>query len=133
MPRPLDQARYICLETFRKNGAGVRTAVWFAAAPDEAARFYVYTSAEAGKAKRIRRNGAVKIAACDMRGTVEGPWFDATATLVDGAEFATGMRLLNRKYWPWKQVLDLSAKLFGRHQRAMICLHPAPTGDAARG
>ena len=131
MAHPLDQARYISLETYRKSGVGVRTAVWFAAAPQGPDRFYVYTTADAGKTKRIRRNGAVKIAACDMRGKVDGPWYDATARLVDGADFATGMRLLNRKYWPWKRLLDLAAKRFSRHQRAMICI--APTGDAARG
>ena len=133
MAHPLDQARYISLETYRKSGVGVRTAVWFAAAPQGPDRFYVYTTTDAGKTKRIRRNSTVKIAACDMRGTVTGPWFDATADIVAGVEFTDGMRLLNRKYWPWKQVLDLAAKLFGRHQRAMLCIRPTPTGDAARG
>jgi hypothetical protein len=32
------------------------------------------------------------------------------------------MRLLNRKYWPVKQILDLSLLLFPRHQRVMISI-----------
>jgi hypothetical protein len=32
------------------------------------------------------------------------------------------MRLLNRKYRPWKQILDLSVLLFPRHRRIMIAI-----------
>jgi uncharacterized protein len=115
--------RYLSLETFRKNGQGVRTPVWFAAGEEgDSSKLYVYTTADSGKAKRIRRSGAVKIAPCDARGKVTGSWIDARATLVDGAEFDRGMGLLNRKYRPWKQILNLSVLLFSRHQRVVIAI-----------
>lgn len=119
--------RYLNLETYRRNGKGVRTPVWFAAAPDEAGgpRLYVYTTADLGKAKRIRRTGLVKIAPCDARGKVTGAWTAAQAQIVGGEAFERGMRLINRKYRPWKQLLDLSARLFPRHQRVMIAIRPA--------
>lgn len=119
--------RYLNLETYRRNGKGVRTPVWFAAAPDEAGgpRLYVYTTADSGKAKRIRRTGLVKIAPCDARGKVTGAWTAAQAQIVGGEAFERGMRLINRKYRPWKQLLDLSARLFPRHQRVMIAIRPA--------
>lgn len=120
--------RYLNLETFRRNGAAVRTPVWFAAddRPDGGpAALYVYTTADAGKAKRVRNSNVARIAACDMRGTVSGPWVDAVATLVDGEEFDRAMRLLDRKYFPWKQVLNLSARLFRPKPRAVIALRPA--------
>ncbi len=118
----LATAKYLSLETYRKTGVAVRTPVWFAAAADNAGKFYVYTTTEAGKTKRIRRNAAVKIAPCDMRGTLTGGWLDGTAEIVGEAEFAAGMRLLARKYWPVKQALDLFSRLFGRHVRAMLVI-----------
>ena len=122
--RALDGKKYLSLETFRKSGAGVRTPVWFAAAPIEAGvlKLYVYTTGDSGKAKRLRRNGAVRIAPCDARGKVTGPWIDARAAIVGEDEFKRGMRLLNRKYWPLKQILDLSVLLFPRHRRVMILI-----------
>ena len=128
--------RYLNLETVRRNGTAIRTPVWFAA--DDApgggpATLYVYTTADAGKAKRVRNSTVARIAACDMRGKVTGPWVDAVATLVEGEEFERGMRLLNRKYFPWKQLLNLSARLFRPKPRAVIALRPAVpvTGSGA--
>jgi PPOX class probable F420-dependent enzyme len=122
-----DGKRYLNLETYRKSGKGVRTPVWFAAAPAQASgpKLYVYTTADSGKAKRIRRTGVVKIAPCDARGRVTGAWTVARAELVGGEAFDNGMRLINRKYRPWKQILDLSLLLFPRHQRVMIAIQPA--------
>jgi uncharacterized protein len=122
-----DGEKYLNLETYRRSGKGVRTPVWFAVAPAsaptaDAQRLYVYTAADSGKAKRIRLSGVVRIAPCDARGNVSGQWIDAHAEIVSGEEFARGMRLINRKYYPWKQILDLSARLFRRHKRIMLSI-----------
>ena len=119
--------RYLNLETYRKSGKGVRTPVWFASEPETAdgPKLYVYTTADSGKAKRIRRTGVVKIAPCDARGKVAGAWVAAQAQIVTGEAFERGMRLINLKYRPWKQILDLSTLLFPRHQRVMIAIRPA--------
>ncbi len=116
--------KYLSLETFRRNGQGVRTPVWFAAvpAPDGGTTLFVYAAATSGKAKRLRRTSAVKIAPCDVRGRVTGGWTDARAELVEGAAFEQGMRAIDRKYWPVKQLLDLGTRLFSRHQRAMVAI-----------
>lgn len=55
--------KYLSLETFKKNGEGVKTPVWFAeeSAADLAgseAKLYVYTIGNTGKVKRIRRTAA---------------------------------------------------------------------------
>ena len=128
--RALDRQKYLNLETYRKSGKGVRTPVWFAAAPGGAPRLYVYTTADSGKVKRIRNSGASKIAPCDAWGKVTGPWIDARAEIVTSDEFARGMALINRKYRPLKQILDLSALLFNRPERAMIAIRPV-WGSAA--
>ncbi len=116
-----DDAKYLSLETFRKTGQGVRTPVWFAAGPDA---LYVYTTATSGKAKRIRRDGRVRIAPCDARGRVTGDWHNAKATIVGREEFVMGMRLLNRKYRPWKQILDLFVLTLRRHERIVLAIQP---------
>jgi PPOX class probable F420-dependent enzyme len=134
--------RYLNLETYRGNGTGVRTPVWFAEGAKDsfrpgAPRLYVYTTADAAKVKRVRRNGAVRIAPCDVRGKLTGPWIDAVAKLVTGDEFELGMRLLDRKYFPWKQLLNLSALVFRRRERVVLAIQPAPpassSGDMAVG
>jgi uncharacterized protein len=118
--------KYLNLETYRKNGVGVRTPVWVAAAPEEVGgpTIYVYSTADSGKAKRIRRTATVKIAPCDARGKATGSWVEAIAKIVGGEEFDRGMRLLDRKYWPIKQLLNLSTRLFTRHQRVVIAIQP---------
>ncbi len=111
--------KYLNLETVRRSGEGVRTPIWFAAAPD--GTLYVYSLMQSGKVKRIRRSSQVRIAPCDMRGDVTGPWLDAIARLVSGAEFEKGMELINRKYRPIKLLLDLGS-LLSRRERAVIAL-----------
>jgi uncharacterized protein len=126
---PFAGQKYLNLETFKRNGKGVRTPVWFA--PDPAkpldasqARLYVYTNRDMGKAKRIRNNGRVRIAPCDMRGKLVGEWVDARAAFVIGEEAARGIQLLNKKYFPWKQLLDFFAR-FGRREHVVIAITPA--------
>ena len=121
--------KYLNLETFKKSGEGVKTPVWFAADPaadlaSPAARLYAYTVGESGKVKRIRNNGRVRIAPCDMRGNVIGPWNDASAQIITGPEAECANRLLNKKYWPWKQLLNFFAS-FSRRGRNCFVIRPA--------
>lgn len=127
--------KYLNLETFRKNGDAVRTPVWFAAEPtanldSSEAKLYVYTTADSGKVKRIRNNPRVRIAPSDMRGKVLGEWVDARAEIVTGAEAEHGMRLLNKKYVPWKQLLDFFAK-FRPRARSVLAVRPGPVGTGS--
>ena len=118
----LAQSRYLNLESYRRDGTPVRTPLWFA--PTEGgAPLYIYSRADAFKIKRLQRNARCRIAACDLRGTVVGPWLDATATIVTGAEAAHGMALLDRRYWPWKQLLGLLAMLRPA-PRSVVAIHP---------
>jgi PPOX class probable F420-dependent enzyme len=120
--------KYLSLETLRKSGVGVRTPIWFAVDLGRNlgtgnARLFVYTEADSGKVKRIRNNGRVRIAPCDMRGKILGDWVDAHAEIVAGSDVQYGMQLLNKKYFPWKQLLDFFAK-FRPHERAVIAIMP---------
>jgi PPOX class probable F420-dependent enzyme len=113
----LSGRKYISLETFRRNGAPVRTPVWFVEA-DWA--LYVYSLADAGKVKRIRATPRVRFAPCDLRGNLKGGWLEAVASVVDGAEEKRGHALLNQKYWPWKAIGDFFSRLRGRRQAILV-------------
>jgi len=121
--------KYLSLETFKKSGEGVKTPVWFAADPardlaGDGATIYIYTIGNTGKVKRIRNNGRVKIAPCTMRGELLGEWAGARAEIVTGEEATSGMELLNKKYFPWKQLLGFFA-LLSRRERVVMRIRPA--------
>jgi len=115
---PFDGEKYISIESFKKNGDGVKTPVWFVL---HNGVFYVYTEADSWKVKRIRNNPRVRVAACNVRGTVKGPWLEATASIIEGDERRTADKLLDRKYF-----LKVIANFIpGRPARAMIKITPA--------
>src|SRR5713226_1486956 len=118
--------KYLNLETFRKNGQGVRTPVWFAADPAGGVpqTLYVYSTVDSGKAKRIRNHSRVRVAPCDARGNLRGDWLDARAETVAGGRADHGMGLLNKKYIPRKQLLDFFPS-FSRHARVVFAIRPA--------
>jgi len=121
--------KYLNLETFKKNGDGVKTPVWFAADPSvslasSGAKIYAYTIGVSGKVKRVRNNPRVKIAPCNMSGKVLGEWVEARAEIISGEEAVRGMQLLNKKYFPWKQLLAVFA-FFSRRERIVFAIRPA--------
>ena len=123
MPQSVAQfatAKYLSLESFRKTGAGVRTPVWFAqgarpAIATETTVFYIYSEADAGKVKRIRNNGRVRVAPCNFRGNLAGDWVAGRARICTGEEAITGQQLLRRKYGWQKIAGDFFSRLM-RHK-----------------
>jgi uncharacterized protein len=96
IPKEIRGQKYILLTTFRKNGAGVNTPVWFA---ENDEKLYVKTRSDSGKYKRIRNNPQVKIAACTMGGKITGPEFSATARVLPPEQWPEPQKALHRKYW----------------------------------
>jgi uncharacterized protein len=91
--------KYINLETYRKNGQGVRTPVWFVERDkDDGSVLYVRTSDDTGKYKRVRKNPLVQIAPCDMRGTVKGKWIKGEARIAGEEEKLKAFKMLEKKY-----------------------------------
>src|SRR2546422_11510285 len=93
--------KYLNLESFKRDGMPVQPPVWFA---EEQGVLYVYTLANAGKVKRIRRHPRIRLAPCAMRGTVTGAWVEAEATIVDATTAAHGHAVLRHKYGWMKRI-----------------------------
>jgi PPOX class probable F420-dependent enzyme len=126
MPSPnratLAGHKYLNLESFKRDGTPVQTPVWFA---EDHGILYVYTLANAGKVKRIRRNPHIHIAPCTVRGTVIGPWVEAEATIVDATTAAHGHALLRHKYGWMKRMGDLISRIMHRERVVIAIRFPA--------
>lgn len=107
-----DRQKYLNLETFRKNGNGVKTPVWFV---EDGDALFVRTIANSGKVKRIRNHQQVHIAPCKMDGALLGDWLEASARLVTDPEIDHKVdRLLGKKYGLMKILFGLASTLEGR-------------------
>jgi uncharacterized protein len=111
----LDRQRYLSLATFRRDGREVRTPVWFASVDE---RLYVVTAGDSGKVKRLRGSSRVRLAPCDARGGVRGPWQDAAARVVGDPRLIERAGAALRAKYGWQvRLLDLVSRLTGRIRR----------------
>ncbi len=125
LPDDLVKARYVSLATFRRSGVAVATPVWAAADGDA---FYVFSARNAGKVKRLRNSDRARMAACDARGGLRGPWHDARAELIsDPDEVQRALTALRSKYGWQMWLADTGARLTGRFDaRAWIRVRLIP-------
>jgi PPOX class probable F420-dependent enzyme len=87
--------RYLSLTSYKRDGTAVATPVWFV---QQDGRLLVETDANSGKVKRIRRNPAVRVAACTASGRLRGEQFSAVAQVLPESEVSGVERLITRKY-----------------------------------
>jgi len=80
MSTSLDQAEYISLRSYKRDGGAVDTPVWCAPLDD---KLVIFTLRETYKVKRVQRNPKVQVARCDVRGGLLGPWQEGTCRAVD--------------------------------------------------
>ncbi len=91
----IGEPKYILLTTFRRDGTPVATPVWCVR---DGETLRVTTQGSSGKARRIRNNGQVTVAPCDMRGRPKGPAVAATARIDDADRSTETARLIARRY-----------------------------------
>ena len=104
----LGTGKYLLLTSFRKNGTGVGTPVWFA--PDGEA-YVVWTPTDSWKVKRIRRDSRVTVARCDGRGKPSGNTFEAVAEIQTGADAERSRQLIAKHYGLLGRLAILGSKL----------------------
>ena len=113
-----EDARYLNLATFRRNGLAVRTPVWFARVGEA---LYAYSAADAGKVKRVRISCKAEVAPCNVRGRPFGGWLTARAFLVDDdREAAMAFAALRARYGLSMRMADLVARLSRRFERRAV-------------
>jgi uncharacterized protein len=100
--------KYLNLETFRRNGQGVRTPLWFV---ETNGVLYVRTPDDTGKLKRIRKNSRARVAPSTATGRPKGEWLEAKARFAEPGEATRANELLNRKYGWMKRLIDLGTWL----------------------
>ncbi|NIM25927.1 MAG: PPOX class F420-dependent oxidoreductase [Nitrosopumilaceae archaeon] len=98
------EKKYIALKTFKKNGDGVVTPVWYV---KEENSLWVTTRKKTAKVKRIRNNNKVQIAISDFSGNPKGQWFYGIAKIVEGDVAKRAIRLRNKKYGFMSKVVSL--------------------------
>jgi uncharacterized protein len=125
---PVFSGKYLSITSFKRNGVGVATPVWFV---QEGGWLLVQTEADSGKVKRIRRNPHVMIAPCTATGRLLTDPVPARAELLPAAEVARVERLLARKYridlLVIKPIRSLQARLRRQPHARLVILAIAPT------
>jgi PPOX class probable F420-dependent enzyme len=112
---PLGDEKYISLETFKKDGTGVKTPVW--CAPLDG-KLIVFSAGDAYKVKRVRNNPKCRAAPCDVRGNVSGAWIDGTARIVDDPAFIDrALASLRKKYGVLFAVTDFFSAISGKKKK----------------
>jgi hypothetical protein len=96
IPGEIQGQKYVSLTTFRKNGAAIRTPIWFA---ESEGNLVFMTRNDSWKYKRIRNNPQVRVAPCTMRGKLRGPDFNGIARVLPREGWDRARAAITRKYW----------------------------------
>ena len=73
--------RYLSVTSFKRDGTGVATPVWFVS---DGKRLFALTDLHSGKVRRIRRNPRVLVAPCRANGKLRGDPTPARVELLTG-------------------------------------------------
>lgn len=107
----IDDANYISLTTFKRDGTPKATPVWVVGSGGE---YQFYTGVDAWKTKRLRNNPAVEVQVCDMRGRVApgATVFTGTGRPVDDPHTLSAVKAaVKKKYGLWATVIGAADKL----------------------
>ena len=92
---PVFRGRYLSITSYKRDGRGVATPVWFV---QRDGRLLVETDAASGKVKRVRRNPQVRVAVCTASGRLRGEQVPAVAEILPDSEIGAVERLIADKY-----------------------------------
>jgi uncharacterized protein len=122
-----DNARYIALTTYRRDGRPVTTPVWAVAL---GGNLYVVTTRSSGKARRVEATGRVRFASCNMNGSrILSGWQEGTGRIVQNqARRSEALAALRRKYGWQLSLAMLVYRLRGVHRdQVVLQLTRSPT------
>jgi PPOX class probable F420-dependent enzyme len=106
--------RYLSVTSFKRDGTGVATPVWFVS---DGVRLFAFTDLHSAKIRRIRNDARVLIAPCRVNGRLRGEAAAGHAeVLTDPAELERIRELLLERYKVSYRVVMLLYRL-GRRLR----------------
>jgi PPOX class probable F420-dependent enzyme len=109
---------YLNLESFRQNGQGVKTPVWFV---QDGEILYTRTARTSGKVKRIRRQPRVNVMPCGQMGEPLGEWLAAQAQETTDAATAQHVRdLLVAKYGEMVAMFEAQTQAKGLEYTVLV-------------
>ena len=124
----LHNAKYALLVTFRRDGTGVPTPVWFALLDD--GRLVTRTEERTAKVRRIRTNPHAIVYPCDARGKPLGPGVEGAARiLTDDRDTQQAEAALDRHYGRLRRVYEkVMEETEGMVYLEIVALPPAAPG-----
>ncbi len=118
MLKLFEKQQYLNIETLRKNGQRVKTPVWFV---QDGETLHIWTQAGAGKARRIRNNGSVRVAPSTGSGEPTGDWVDARAQTDETPESIKHVEtLMKKKYGAMFYIFGILGRMRGRAKYTAI-------------
>ena len=88
--------RYLSVTSFKRDGTGVATPVWFVS---DGRRLFALTDLRSGKVRRIRHDPRVEVAPCGPSGKLRGEPVEARAQVLTATEdLERVQQLLMRRY-----------------------------------
>ena len=120
-----DDARYLALTTYRRDGRPVTTPVWAASLDGN---LYVVTARSTGKARRLRATGRVRFAPSGRSGRrILGDWRDGSGRVVEDEPCrGEALAALRRKYgWQMSLAMLISPLRGLERERVVLELTPA--------
>ena len=106
-----EDQKYISLETFKKNGSGVKTPVWFVM---HDGIIYVTTMDSSWKVKRLKNTKLVRITTSNFKGTPKKEWIEGQAFFGSESELKLAMSLRKKKYGLWARIIGLFVSKKGK-------------------
>jgi uncharacterized protein len=103
--------KYGLVVTFKRDGTGVPTPVWFGL--DDAGRLYFRTGAEVAKVKRIRSDPRVLVAPCTVRGRPLGPSIEGRARVLASEEKEHAEAAIQSNYGLGRRLYESAADAVG--------------------
>jgi uncharacterized protein len=113
----LSGEKYVLLTTYRRSGDAVATPIWVVGEDGE---LVMWTERRSGKVKRLRRDPAVLVQACDVRGRrTHGAAVAGKARVLDDAGSDRVRRAIAGKYGLFGRVTMFFSRLRGGTERTV--------------
>jgi PPOX class probable F420-dependent enzyme len=123
--------KYALVVTFKRDGSGVPTPIWFGL--DGIGRLYFRTGADVAKVRRIRANPRVLVAPCTVRGKPVGPSVEGTVRVVPAGESDQAEAAIRSNYGLGRQLYESVGDAVGSADAAYIEVAPAAEQAPAGG